>query len=164
MRVLGVTCAFLMLSMAVTAQAPAARPESNLLQVMRAILFPNSNIIFDAQGEDPAAKKEGAGTKYGNVYGGWLAVENAALALSESANLLMIPGRLCGNGKPAPLDRPDWPKFVAGLREAGQIAYKAALTKNQDNIVDASGAVTEACSACHDVYREKANLADRCTP
>ena len=22
----------------------------------------------------------------------------------------------------------------------------------------------EACSACHDVYREKANLADRCTP
>jgi cytochrome c556 len=41
---------------------------------------------------------------------------------------------------------------------------EAALRKNQDNIVDASGTVTEACSACHDVYREKTNLADRCTP
>jgi hypothetical protein len=165
MRVLGVTFAFLTLSMAVTAQAPAPKPESTLLQVMRAILFPNSNIIFDAQNEDPGApKNEGAEGKYGNVYGGWMAVENAALALSEAANLLMIPGRMCGNGKPAPLNRPDWPKFVAELREAGQVAYKAALTKNQDNIVDASGTVTEACSACHDVYREKTNLADRCTP
>ena len=164
MRVLSVTFAFLMMSMAATAQAPAAKPESNLLQVMRAILFPNSNIIFDAQNEDPAATKEGAEAKYGGVYGGWMAVENAALALSESANLLMIPGRMCGNGKPVPMNRPDWPKFVAGLREAGQVAYKAALTKNQDNIVDAAGTVTEACSACHDVYREKANLADRCTP
>ena len=164
MRVLSVTVAFLMCSIVGTAQAPAARPESTLLQVMRAILFPNSNIIFDAQNEDPAAPKKDAEAKYGNVYGGWMAVENAALALSESANLLMIPGRLCGNGKPAPLDRPDWPKFVAQLRQAGQVAYKAALTKNMDNIVDASGTVTEACSACHDVYREKTNLADRCTP
>jgi cytochrome c556 len=164
MRVVSVVIALLMFTAVSTAQAPALKPESNLLQVMRAILFPNSNIIFDAQNEDPAAKKEGAEAKYGGVYGGWMAVENAALALSESANLLMIPGRLCGNGKPAPINRPDWPKFVAGLREAGQMAYKAAQSKNQDNIVDASGVVTEACSACHDVYREKPNLADRCTP
>src|SRR5687767_14406873 len=155
MRVVCVMVALLTFTAVSTAQAPAAKPESNLLQVMRAILFPNSNIIFDAQNEDPGApKKEAAAEgKYGNVYGGWLAVENASLALSESANLLMLPGRLYGNGKPVPLTRPDWIKFVAELRTAGQAAYKAAQSKNQDNIVDAAGVVTEACAACHDVYR-----------
>ena len=164
MRIVSVMFALLMFTAVSTAQAPAAKVESNLGQVMRGILFPNSNIIFDAQNEDPAAPKKDAEAKYGNVYGGWMAVENAALALSESANLLMIPNRLCMNGKPVPLNRPDWVKFVAGLRDAGQVAYKAAQSKNQDNIVDASGVVTEACAACHDVYREKPNLANRCTP
>jgi len=33
-------------------------------------------------------------------YGDWTAVENAALALTESANLIALPGRLYLNGKP----------------------------------------------------------------
>jgi cytochrome c556 len=41
-------------------------------------------------------------------------------------------------------------------------AYKAAQSKNQDNILDAADAVATACSNCHDKYREKPNLADRC--
>jgi hypothetical protein len=131
---------------------------------MQGILFPNSNIIFDAQNADPTDPKKPINTEYGGVYGGWKAVENASLALSEAANLLMIPGRVCSNGKPVPMNRADWPKFVQGLRDAGQAAYKAAQSKNQDNIVDAAGTVTEACSACHDVYREKPNLSLRCTP
>ncbi len=147
------------------ARAASYKPEApTLAQLMRGILFPASNIIFDAQSEDPTDKKLDVNIKYGGVYGGWQNVENAALALSEAANLLMIPGRMCSNGKPAPTTRADWPKFVQNLRAAGQVAYKAAQSKNQDNIVDASGTVTEACSACHDVYREKPNLSLRCTP
>ena len=46
----------------------------------------------------PTKKEDG---QFGDVYGGWQSVENAALALAESANLLMIPGRMCSNGKPA---------------------------------------------------------------
>jgi len=187
MRVASVMFALLLLTLSAvpTAQAPAtakpaapagakpaapARPASykpeapTLAQLMRGILFPSSNIIFDAQSEDPTDKKLDVNIKYGGVYGGWQNVENAALALSEAANLLMVPGRVCSNGKPVPMGRADWPKFVQGLREAGQVAYKAAQTKNQDNIVDAAGTVTEACSACHDVYREKPNLSLRCTP
>ena len=131
---------------------------------MRGILFPNSNIIFLAQDTDPATVKNAADLKFGNPYAGWQSVENAAIALGEAANLLIIPGRVCSNGKPAPINRPDWPKFVQGLRDASKIALKAAQSKNMDNIVDASGTVTEACSACHDVYREKPNLSLRCTP
>jgi hypothetical protein len=155
------------------AQAPAkpaagapvrvtAKVQGNLAQVMRGILFPNSNIIFDAQNNDPTKKK--ADEQFGNPYGGWQNVENAAIALAESANLLIIPGRMCSNGKPAPLARADWPGLVQGLRDASMASYKAAQSKNMDNIVDAAGTLTEACSACHDKYREKPNLSLRCTP
>jgi len=155
------------------AQAPAkpaagapvrvtAKVQGNLAQVMRGILFPNSNIIFDAQNNDPTKKK--ADEQFGNPYGGWQNVENAAIALAEASNLLIIPGRVCSNGKPAPNARPDWPKLVQGLRDASMESYKAAQSKNMDKIVDAAGTLTEACSACHDKYREKPNLSLRCTP
>ena len=155
------------------AQAPAkpaagapvrvtAKVQGNLAQVMRGILFPNSNIIFDAQNNDPTKKK--ADEQFGNPYGGWQNVENASIALAESSNLLIIPGRVCSNGKPAPLAQADWPKLVQGLRDAAMASYKAAQSKNMDNIVDAAGTLTEACSNCHDKYREKPNLSLRCTP
>src|SRR5688572_26399248 len=152
--------------------APAAQPYANLAQVMRGIPFPNSNIIFDTQSLDPAALTDkkpgeqgvGASAQYNSVYGGWQAVENAALAIQETANLITIPGRLCENGKPVPLDREDYKKFAAGLVEAGKVAYKAAQSKNLDAMLEAGGTVTDACSACHEVYREKPDNKDRCTP
>jgi hypothetical protein len=150
--------------------APAAQPYASLAQVMRGIPFPNSNIIFDTQTTDPGAAKKpgeagvGASAQYNAVYGGWQAVENAALAISETANLITIPGRLCENGRPVPLDRDDYKKFAAGLAEAGKAAYKAAQSKNIDNMVEASGTVSDACSACHEIYREKPDNKDRCTP
>jgi hypothetical protein len=153
-----------------TGQAPAAQGNQSLIvvgdlaQVMRGVLFPNSNIIFDAQSNDPVEKAKKTESQFGNPYGGWMEVENAAIALGEIANVLSLPGRLCSNGKPAPLDQADWPGFVQGLRDAAQVAYKAAVTKNQDAIVDASGTLTEACAACHDKYREKPDLSMRCTP
>src|SRR5271155_3131844 len=149
--------------------AAAMKPEvaADLRQLMRGILFPNSNVIFFAQEDDPAkvtpAKDPSLSPNpLASTYGGWAAVENSALALSEAANLLILPGRKCANGRPVPISNPDWPKFVQGLREAGMTAYKAAQSKNQDNIVTAADVVTTACSNCHDKYREKTELADRC--
>ncbi len=49
MRVFGVLCVLLSLTACTTAQAPAAEPVGNLALVMRSILFPNSNILFDTQ-------------------------------------------------------------------------------------------------------------------
>ena len=151
--------------------APVAQPHANLAQVMRGIPFPNSNIIFDTQSLDPEAQKDkkpgeqvGASAQYNSVYGGWQAVENAALAIQETANLIMIPGRMCENGKPVPLNDEDYKKAAAGLVEAGKVAYKAAQSKNLDAMLEAGGTVTDACAACHEKYRDKDNLADRCTP
>jgi hypothetical protein len=149
------------------ASSPAAGPDANLGQIMKGILFPNSNVIFAAQNTNPAnvapAKDPSTATDpLANSYGKWEAVENSGLALAESARLLMVPGRKCANGRPVPIGNPDWPKFVQGLREAGLKAYKAAQSKDQDKIVDAADTMTTACANCHDKYREKANLADRC--
>ena len=157
------------------AAAPAARAQqvhANLLQVMRAILFPNSNVIFSAQTQDPGSvKKDADGTSSVNplagMYGGWQAIENSGLAIAESANLLTIPGRVCSNGKPAPVQNADWQQFVRGLRDAGMAAYKAGQSKNMDMVVEAADTVTTACMNCHDVYREKTpaqgGMAGRCT-
>jgi cytochrome c556 len=41
-------------------------------------------------------------------------------------------------------------------------AYKAAQSKDQDKILDAAEVMTNACSNCHDKYREKPTEADRC--
>jgi hypothetical protein len=154
------------------AKAPSAtamKPEvaADLRQLMRGILFPNSNVIFFAQEEDPAkvppAKDPSLSPNpLASAYGGWAAVENSAKALSEAANLLILPGRKCANGLPVPIGNPDWPKFVQGLREASLESYKAAQSKNMDNILTAAGDLSTACSNCHEKWREKADLADRC--
>jgi hypothetical protein len=155
---------------AIAAPAIAPRPYANLAQMMRGIPFPSSNIIFDAQSEDPGAKRKpaevggGATASFASVYAGWQAVENSALALSETANLIMVPGRMCENGRPVPLHREDFRKFADGLAEAGRAAYKAAQSKDLDAMVEVSGTVSEACAHCHEVYRDKDNPQDRCIP
>ncbi len=145
-----------------------AHPEGNLAQVMRGILLPSSNVIFFAQSNDPAAVKPAASPAdstdpLSGTYGGWGAVENSSIALAEAANLLTIPGRMCSNGRPVPMKNADWGKFVQGLRAAGQAAYKAAQSKNQDKMLDAAGTVSEACTNCHMQYRDKpGGAASRC--
>jgi hypothetical protein len=147
---------------------PTPRAEGNLAQVMRGILLPNSNVIFFAQSNDPKAVKPAASPAdstdpLSGTYGGWSAVENSAIALAESANLLTIPGRMCLNGRPVPVKNADWIKFVQGLRAAGKIAYTAAQSKDQDKMLDAADKVTTACQNCHDRYREKpGGIPNRC--
>lgn len=118
--------------------APAPRVHGTLLQVMRGILYPASNVIFAAQVDDPATIKPASPdasmspNPLTSTYGGWTPVENSALALAQAANLLLIAGRRCGNGRPAPIRNADWQMWVEGLRDAGMAAYKAAQSKNQD--------------------------------
>jgi cytochrome c553 len=150
-----------------TVAPPRAPIEANLAQLMRGIFFPNSNVIFAAQGDNPndvpPAKDPATATNpLASTYGKWQAVENSGLAIAEAATLLTLPGRKCSNGLDIPLKNPDWAKFVQGLRDAGMTAYKAAQSKNQDNILNAADVLTTACADCHDKYREKTNLADRC--
>jgi len=131
--------------------APSFPPAGNLAQVMRGILFPSSNLIFNVQSHDPnelkpAATGTGIGTTGGfswvdwgaGIYSPWELVDYAAVALAESAPLMLTPGRRCENGKPVPVDRPDWIKFTQELADAGRAAYKASQTRNQETVSDAT--------------------------
>ena len=155
---------------AATAPAPAAKPYGTLAQVMRGIPFPNSNIVFDTQTNDPGAakkvdpKSQGATSTYANTYGGWQQVENAAVAIAEVSNLVMIPGRLCENGLPVPIGDALFQKGAKGLAEVGVAALEAAKTKNMDKMVDVAGAISDACLVCHEKYREVPQGKMRCVP
>jgi S-disulfanyl-L-cysteine oxidoreductase SoxD len=136
-------------------------PAGTLAELMRAIAFPNANILFNLQLKDPSNEPKPEMpvpydyVKWGfTIYPGWLAIDQAALALSESAPLLLTPGRLCQNGKPAPVDRADWKKYVADLVEVAQFAYKTAKARDYEAFADFSDKLTNACGNCHKVYRD----------
>lgn len=146
--------------------APSFPPAGNLAQVMRGILFPSSNILFTVQTIDPAAprpKSESVATEGGfnwftwggDIYKGWELVDYAAVALAESAPLMLTPGRRCENGKPVPVDDPDWVKFTLELAEAGKAAYKASQSRNQEAVSDVTNQVADSCLNCHQAYRDK---------
>ena len=149
-----------------TAGLPDPEPMGSLAQVMRGILFPNSNILFDVQSVDPAnpppaAAGGGATATFSGIYSGWQMVENAAIALGESANLITIPGRRCENGRGVPLSQPNWAQFVQQLKDAADVALVAARARDQAAASDATNDIAEACYVCHEVYRD---LEPRCTP
>ena len=142
--------------------AKTAQPEGNLAEIMRAIAYPNSNILFNLQIKNPSAetKKPVAGTfdyvEWGStIYTGWLAVDQAAIALVETAPLLLTPGRRCQNGKLAPVERADWKQYVASLVSVGKLALQASRERNFEAFGDISEKLNEACANCHQAYRDK---------
>src|SRR5262247_3602568 len=84
---------------------PPQQVHANLNQLMRGLLYPAANVVFSAQADNPGEIKFIPGhdpnmstDPLTSSFGGWQAVENASLALAESAALLTIEGRKCTNG------------------------------------------------------------------
>jgi cytochrome c553 len=59
-----------------------------------------------------------------------------------------------------------WTNLCQELREAGIAALKVAQTKDREKMEDVTNQVADACSTCHEPYRDKgdANSLARCTP
>ena len=159
----------------------ADRPPGNMAQVMRGILFPSSNLLFNVQNQDPGEQKPGwspggptafSWVDWGaGIYSGWELVDYAAIALAESSPLLLMPGRRCENGKAVPVERADWVQYTAELAEAGRAAYRASQSRNRDAVSEVTNQIADACLRCHDAYRDKpggttadpSNKAARCS-
>ena len=150
-------------------------PIANLAQLMRAIAFPASNIVFNVQIKDPADDVPApTGTRSfdfvewgATVYPGWQAIDLAALAIAESAPLFLVPGRRCENGRPVPVDRDDWREYTAAVVEAGRAAYRASQSRDWDAAIEVTDQLNAACDNCHQVYRDvgaegRGVGADRC--
>ena len=59
--------------------------------------------------------------------------------------------------------------LVNGIKLTGKIRSFDKFTvilenKNQEQMIEVSNTVAEACAACHEVYRDTPTDADRCTP
>jgi mono/diheme cytochrome c family protein len=156
------------------------QPMGNLAQIMRGILFPSSNIIFSVQGQDPGAPKppykpDSGGFNWADwgagIYPGWELVDYAAISIADVAPLLLVPRR-CENGRAAPVERDDWVKFTREMVDAARAVHKAAQTRKQEPVSDATNVLADSCLNCHVVYRDKeggtaadpSNKAARCQP
>jgi hypothetical protein len=175
MRMISAVLASLLLTAVVAvAQAPKAAPPAKaparptatkpaqLAEVMRGVLFPNSNLLFDVQQKDPGAPptkkptgETGASTSetFANVYSGWQMVQAASAALDDIVDNILKP-RPCSNGKPAPVMNADFKKFAAGLRKVAREARAAAAKQDKAAIEDIDNDLSDACANCHEVYRD----------
>jgi cytochrome c556 len=123
--------------------AMAQAPGGNLKQVMRGVLLPNSNIIFEVQSKIPKNDLD------------WQSVAKAAIAIQETANLILLPGRLRSNGQPVPVQATDYMQFAQALVTAGWKCLKATQAKSLDAIGNCTDLLSDACDNCHKVYRDK---------
>ena len=146
----------LLLAVTVAAQAPETLVHGSVNDVMIGIIYPSSNILFEAQAEDPNTPSDEFSF---DSYEGWVKVQSAAIAVAESANLLTIPGRLCANGTPSPVGAEDWQGWVRDMRASGTDAYEAAQSESQDALLEITDRLSASCSSCHARY---VDVADRC--
>jgi hypothetical protein len=99
---------------------------------MIGIIEPTSGFVFEAASNTPQQPEQ------------WTALENGALMLAESANLLMIGGRARNEA--------EWERWATALRETSETAMKAARAKDAAAIETASDEVYQTCGGGHKTY------------
>ena len=127
----GGSALLLFASVAMT-QEPALKPVASITQLMKAMIIPASNDLFNV-GRQPPKDEEG-----------WAAVRNSAVILAESGNLLMIGSRA--------EDSKVWMETSRALVDAGEAALKAALAKDVDGINEAGNQIVDSCEMCHEKH------------
>ena len=102
---------------------------------MRAMIIPASNALFNVARQAPTNDKE------------WAAVENNAVILGESGNLLMMGSRA--------MNTEAWMKSSQALADAGALALKAAEARNVEAVTDAGNLIVDACETCHEKHWDR---------
>ncbi len=105
-----------------------------VMDPMADVIWGSAGAIITAEGEQDLAPVDDEG---------WAVVRNAAATITESGNLLMLPGRSKGA---------DWDEFSRGIVTMGQRAMAAAEAQDADELFDVGGALYNVCVACHQIY------------
>ena len=112
--------------------ATSVKAVGTVRDIMLGIVFPTSTLVFETGGEPPKTPEQ------------WTALENAALTLAESANLLLIGGR--------EKDQAAWTTWAIQLREQSEGFLRATRAKNTEAMATANDEVYVTCEGCHKVY------------
>ena len=112
------------------AQGPEFKLVADVRQLMNALVIPASDFLFNVPFEVPVDDA------------GWAVVENNAIRLAESGNLLLL--RTDG--------REPWAEASRVLLDAGEASLAAARERDVDRLLDLSEDILASCTGCHDLY------------
>ena len=124
--------ATLLLAVAAISQERELKAVATVTQLMQAMVIPASNALFNLPRNVPADDQ------------GWSEVQNSAVILAESGNLLMIGSRA--------QDSEVWRATSRALVDAGEVALRAAQARDVESIADAGNQIIEACESCHEKH------------
>jgi hypothetical protein len=119
----------LFLSGATMTQVATFQSVGTVRQIMLGIVAPTSDVFFKVPNEAPKDDKT------------WASVQNSALTLAETGNLLMLPGRA--------KDKEEWLKQSKALVATGAAAFRAANNKDVKALADVGDKIDETCEAFH---------------
>lgn len=116
------------------AQEHTVTAVATVKQLCEGIITASSDAIFNVGREAP------------DDDGDWLAMQNHALMLAESGNLLMIGGRA--------RDTDQWMTMSQDLVNAGVAALRAVEAKDVDALLKSGDQLVVVCETCHEPYRD----------
>jgi hypothetical protein len=126
------------------ASAPAAAPPvASVKQIMRGIVGPSANVVFEAVSTTVSAA--GIEEKAPKTDTEWAEVGSSAAALVESANMLTVG--------PRAVDRTEWVAMSKAMADAGMTALKATEQKDAAGVLAAGEAINSSCDNCHRKYQ-----------
>jgi hypothetical protein len=123
---------------------PPFKPVADNKLLMQAVVDPMADVLWDSVKTIVTAK--GTEDFRPRTEEEWTAVRNAAVALTESGNLLMLVPRAKDGG--------EWMKRSQELINTGEAAIRAIDAKNAERLFTVGGDIYEACSNCHRQYME----------
>jgi len=115
------------------ADAVRAQPIGSMSDLMVKIIYPTSDAVFYISTRQPKTEAE------------WGELQGKTLALAESANLLMMPGRA--------RDQDRWMQDAKLMLDAGRAAFRAARAKDMAALEAVNDALYTSCTSCHQHYR-----------
>lgn len=151
-------------------QAPGQyRLTATIRDLMDGIIDPSADSLWDSVAY--IARIDGVEDRQPHTEEEWKAVRNSAIILIEAANLLSMPGRSVAKARIATDASPGsgelsheeiqrrvdathegFTQLARSLQDAGLQALKAIDARNAQGLMDAGGAIDEACEACHVTY------------
>jgi hypothetical protein len=132
-------------------------PEATIVDIMNGMVMPFAQAVWNAVVYEDTVR--GPETEEG-----WQQARNAAVALAESANVLVIPGRrvaapdkAAGEGELSPKEieeliaknRGAWVAHAHSLHAVAMQAIDAIDARDAEKLADVGGTLDAVCEGCH---------------
>jgi hypothetical protein len=121
---------------------PPYKPVADVKQLMQGVVDPSADAVWASVAT--IFTKAGTEERRPRTKEEWEAVRGHAMTLTESGNLLMMPGRAKDGG--------DWMKFAQELVDTSAVALRAAEARDVDGLLNVGGQIDEVCERCHKKY------------